>query len=82
MNISGSPADRRDVLALYAASDEPVDVFVGDWMSELNMPSRAYSVANGLGVGYEETFLEALEPALEHLARRRIKLAAVSLLND
>ncbi|ETS84135.1 hypothetical protein PFICI_02160 [Pestalotiopsis fici W106-1] len=76
MNISGSPADRRDVLALYAASDEPVDVFVGDWMSELNMPSRAYSVANGLGVGYEETFLEALEPALEHLARRKIKLAA------
>ncbi|KAK9417016.1 putative Transcription factor domain-containing protein [Seiridium unicorne] len=76
MNISGSPADRRDVLGLYAASNEPVDVFVGDWMSELNMPSRAYSVANGLGVGYEETFLEALEPALEDLARRRIKLAA------
>ncbi|KAI1866730.1 uncharacterized protein JN550_007583 [Neoarthrinium moseri] len=76
MNISGSPADRRDVLALYAASEEPVDVFVGDWMSELNMPSRAYSVANGLGVGYEETFIEALEPALEDLARRKIKLAA------
>jgi hypothetical protein len=73
---SGSPADRRDVLAIHAASEEPVDVFVGDWMSELNMPSRAYDVANGLGIGYEETFVEALEPALEDLARRKIKFAA------
>ncbi|KAH9885725.1 hypothetical protein F4778DRAFT_760318 [Xylariomycetidae sp. FL2044] len=76
MSISGSPADKRDALAQNAASDEPVDVFVGDWMSELNMPSRAYSVMNGGKVGYEETFLESLEPALDDLARRKIKFAA------
>ncbi|KAF7556437.1 hypothetical protein G7Z17_g1429 [Cylindrodendrum hubeiense] len=40
------------------------------------MPSRAYAVTHGLGVGYEETFLEALEPALENLAKRKMKLAA------
>lgn len=75
MNISGSPSDRRDALAKAAASDEPIDIMVGDWMSELNMPSRAYTVTHDKGVGYEETFLEALEPALENLAKKRIKLA-------
>ncbi|KAI0473058.1 hypothetical protein GGR56DRAFT_596260 [Xylariaceae sp. FL0804] len=76
MNISGSPADRRDALVRNAASDEPIDVFVGDWMSELNMPARAYSIASGGKIGYEETFVESLEPALEMLARRKIKFAA------
>lgn len=76
MNISGSPVDRREALSVNAASDEPVDVFVGDWMSELNMPARAYDVANGLGIGYEPTWLEALEPALETIAAKGLKLAA------
>ncbi|KAN0099788.1 DUF1446 domain containing protein [Hyaloscypha variabilis] len=76
MNISGSPCDKRDVIAKAAAMDEHIDVLVGDWMSELNMPTRAYNVANGLGIGYEETFLEALEPALENIAKKGIKLAA------
>ena len=76
MNISGSPCDKRDTIAKAAAMDEHVDVLVGDWMSELNMPTRAYNVANGLGIGYEETFLEALEPALENIVKKGIKLAA------
>ncbi|KAI1340156.1 DUF1446-domain-containing protein [Xylariaceae sp. FL0016] len=76
MNISGSPADRRDALWRNAASDEPIDVFVGDWMSELNMPARAYSVVNGGKIGYEETFVESIEPALEDLARKKMKFAA------
>jgi len=74
MSISGSPSDRRDALSKNATSDEPMDVFVGDWMSELNMPRRAFEVTHGLGTGYETTFLEALEPALERLAARRSKL--------
>jgi len=76
MNISGSPCDKRDAIAKAAAMDEHVDVLVGDWMSELNMPTRAYNLSLGVGIGYEETFVEALEPALEDLARKGIKLAA------
>jgi Acyclic terpene utilisation family protein AtuA len=76
MNISGSPCDKRDAIAKAAAMDEHVDVLVREWMSKLNMPIRAYNVANGLGIGYEETFLEALEPALENIAKKGIKLAA------
>lgn len=76
MNISGSPVDNRTILSQVAASDEPVDVFTGDWMSELNMPSRAADYTQGTDVGYETTFLEALEPALESLAQKKIRLAA------
>ncbi|KAH8686104.1 hypothetical protein BGZ60DRAFT_502447 [Tricladium varicosporioides] len=75
MNISGSPCDKRDAIAKAAAMDEHIDVLVGDWMSELNMPTRAYNVTNGTGIGYEESFLEALEPALENIAKKGIKLA-------
>jgi hypothetical protein len=78
MNISGSPVDRREALSVAAASDEPIDIFVGDWMSELNMPSKAYAVATtgDEELGYETSFLEALEPAIETLARKKQKLAA------
>jgi hypothetical protein len=77
MNISGSPVDRREALSVNAASDEPIDVFVGDWMSELNMPLKAYQVATDPenAIGYEPSFLEALEPALETLAMKKQKLA-------
>jgi hypothetical protein len=70
--------DRRDALFRAVTSSEPIDVFVGDWMSELNMPSRAFSVVKeGEGaIGYEPSYLQALEPALEKLAERRIKFVA------
>ncbi|KAK4960329.1 hypothetical protein LTR10_003224 [Elasticomyces elasticus] len=78
MSISGSPVDRRDAMAKAANSDEPIDFLVGDWMSELNMPARAYAVATegDKAIGYEPSFLEALEPALSALAEKRIKVAA------
>jgi hypothetical protein len=78
MNISGSPCDKRDAIAKAAAMEEHVDVLVGDWMSELNMPTRAYNLATSpdTSIGYEETFVEALEPALVDIARKGIKLAA------
>lgn len=77
MNISGSPCDKRVAIARAAAMDEHVDVLVGDWMSELNMPTRAYNVSTDpSAIGYEETFLEALEPALMDIARKGIRLAA------
>jgi hypothetical protein len=78
MNISGSPVDRRDAMYNAATSAEPLDVLVGDWMSELNMPARAYAIATqgDKAIGYEPSFLEALEPALPALASKKIKLAA------
>lgn len=69
---------------------DPIDVIIGDWMSEYNMTTRAAmkvaassaSQSSGSepsgGAGeaqYEPTFLEALEPALEDLARHGIKVA-------
>ncbi|RDW82649.1 DUF1446-domain-containing protein [Coleophoma cylindrospora] len=76
LNISGAPADRRDAMANAAASDEPVDVLVGDWMSELNMPSKSYLLSEGLTPGYEQSFVDSLEPAIENIAKKGIKLAA------
>jgi len=75
MNISGSPCDKRDAILNAVNMSESVDVLVGDWMSELNMPTRAYNIVNGLGIGYEDSFLEALEPALEGIARKGLRLA-------
>ena len=78
MNISGSPVDRRNAMTKAANSTEPIDFLVGDWMSELNMPARAYSVATegDEAIGYEPSFLEALGPALPALASKGIKVAA------
>ena len=78
MNISGSPVDRRDAMSKAAMSTEPVDFLVGDWMSELNMPSRAHSIVTegDDAIGYEPSFLDALGPALPALANKGIKVAA------
>lgn len=39
LGASGSVSDRRHAVALFAANcaDDPVDVIIGDWMSEGNM---------------------------------------------
>ncbi|KAF2030901.1 DUF1446-domain-containing protein [Setomelanomma holmii] len=55
--------------------NDPIDVLVGDWMSEGNMTGRANAKANGQIDAYEPTFLEALEPALPHIAKYRVKVA-------
>ncbi|KAK4618122.1 hypothetical protein CLAFUW4_12174 [Fulvia fulva] len=90
---SGSVSDRRHGLAMFAANcaNDPVDVIVGDWMSEANMTSRGIMKADSLigkaseefipgaptgAIGaYEPTFLEALEPALHDIAKHNIKIA-------
>lgn len=41
-----------------SASDEVIDVLVGDWMSELNMPSRAFSVSEGTAPGMNQSKLD------------------------
>ncbi|KAF2145784.1 uncharacterized protein K452DRAFT_356161 [Aplosporella prunicola CBS 121167] len=76
--ISGSGLDRRDAMYAVAANcpDDPVDVIIGDWLSEANMTLRGAAKIAGTGEAYEPTFLDALEPALPHIAKHRIKVVA------
>jgi hypothetical protein len=64
-------------MTLLAANyeNDAIDVLVGDWMSEGNMTARANTKLNGTMDAYEPTFLEALEPALPHIAKYGIKVA-------
>jgi hypothetical protein len=85
---SGSASDRRHAMAAFAKAyrTDPVDVIISDYMSEGNMASAAArkvdaaadaaSASIGAGVAFEAVFLEALEPALEDLAKYKIKIAA------
>ncbi|GAB7362700.1 hypothetical protein MBLNU230_g3007t1 [Neophaeotheca triangularis] len=90
---SGAATDRRFAMANFAANcpNDPVDVLIGDWMSEANMTSRAALKIDNTTAGgfmpstnaakaategaYEPTFLEALEPALENIAKYKIRVA-------
>lgn len=73
-----------------AHPQDPVDVIISDYMSEANMVTAAarkmdaatagqsYSDSNPLSLtapAFEASFLEALEPALEDLAKHKIKVA-------
>jgi hypothetical protein len=71
----GGITDRHHILA-QMAKNEDVDVIFGDWMSEYNMSNRGAAKLEGSDAAYEATFLESLEPALEHLAAKKIKVAA------
>ncbi|KPM43055.1 hypothetical protein AK830_g3529 [Neonectria ditissima] len=75
-SASGSVTDRRHALADLAKTED-VQFIVGDWMSEYNMTMRAGGKVNSQGASdeFETSFLEALEPALPHLASRKIKVA-------
>lgn len=75
-SASGSVTDRRHGLAKLA-KNEDVQFIVGDWMSEYNMTTRGGGKVNSNGTSdeFEDSFLEALEPALVHLASRKIKVA-------
>ncbi|KAJ4317384.1 hypothetical protein N0V94_004987 [Neodidymelliopsis sp. IMI 364377] len=74
---SGSTTDRRNAMTLLASNyeNDPIDVLVGDWMSEANMTARGNMKFSGQPDAYEPTFLEALGPALPHIAKHRIKVA-------
>lgn len=71
-----------------AYPSDPIDVIISDYMSEVNMTiGAARKVDNssltpdqgnafiGAGPAFEASFLEALEPALEDLAKHGIKVA-------
>lgn len=75
-SASGSVTDRRHGLAELARTED-VQFIVGDWMSEYNMTTRGGGkVLQGLeNPGFEQTFVESIEPALENLASRKIKVA-------
>jgi hypothetical protein len=49
VGCSGSTTDRRNAMTLLASNyeNDPIDVLVGDWMSEGNMTGRANAKANG-----------------------------------
>ncbi|KZL64078.1 duf1446 domain-containing protein [Colletotrichum incanum] len=75
-SASGSAADRRHGLA-ELARDEDIQYIVGDWMSEYNMALRGGAKADypTNSSEFEPSFLEAIEPALEYLDARGIKIA-------
>ncbi|KAK6431388.1 hypothetical protein LTR95_012452 [Oleoguttula sp. CCFEE 5521] len=75
--VSGAATDRRQAMAQMAANHprDPIDVMIGDWLSEANMTSRGVARSGNEGASYEPTFLEALQPALENIARYGIKVA-------
>jgi hypothetical protein len=74
---SGSTSDRRHAMLSFASNypNDPVDVIIGDWMSEANMTSRAASKTDASGEAFEPTFLEALIPALPYIAKYNIRVA-------
>ncbi len=93
LGASGAVSDRRDAFRELSQNYpyDPVDVIIGDWMSEANMTvaagrktDRAAGRGHGndldflspaAGVAYEPTFLEALDPALPYIAKHGIKVA-------
>lgn len=47
---SGAGTDRRDAIRAFAANHphDPVDVIIGDWLSEANMTVRAATKSEGM----------------------------------
>lgn len=73
--IAASNVDRHEIFGMLAKTNE-ADVFCGDWMSEWNMCARGAGKAMQLEeFSYEETFVDAISPAMEDLERNRIKVA-------
>ncbi|KJX93837.1 DUF1446 domain-containing protein [Zymoseptoria brevis] len=74
---SGSASDRRHAIAMFAKNhpNDPIDVIIGDWMSEANMTSRGVMKTENAGPAYEPSFLESLIPALPDIAKYKIKVA-------
>ncbi|OJI96628.1 hypothetical protein ASPVEDRAFT_48778 [Aspergillus versicolor CBS 583.65] len=90
LSASGSASDRRHAIAEFARNypQDPVDVIIADFMSEANMvvaagrrvdqaqtQGKPSTNSTDIPPGYELSFLLALQPALEDLAKHRIKLA-------
>ncbi|KAF2668097.1 DUF1446 domain-containing protein [Microthyrium microscopicum] len=75
-SCSGSASDRRHGMYSLASNyqNDPVEVIMGDWMSEANMTSRAWTKTFNDGDSYEPTFLESLVPSLLLIAKHKIKV--------
>jgi hypothetical protein len=75
-SASGSVTDRRHGFAALA-KHENIQYIVGDWMSEYNMTTRGGGKVNSQGTSdeFEDSFLEAVEPALQDLDSRKIRVA-------
>ncbi|KAJ6594567.1 DUF1446 domain-containing protein [Mycena capillaripes] len=74
---SGAASDRRLGFAQLASAhpDDPVDVLIGDFMSEGNMTTLAARKAEGAeGGAFEAVFIEAITPALTDIAKYGIKI--------
>lgn len=74
---SGSSLDRRTGFAQLAAAypDDPVDVIIGDFMSEGNMTTTAAKRVDGdAGGAFDPVFVEALSLAVMDIAKYRIKV--------
>lgn len=58
---SGSTTDRRSAMALLASNyeNDPIDVLVGDWMSEANMTARANVKLNGMRLDFGKSLPDA-----------------------
>ncbi|KAI2754032.1 hypothetical protein DTO006G1_8774 [Penicillium roqueforti] len=87
---SGSASDRRQAIADFARHHptDPIDVIIADFMSEFNMATAAGRRVDQTtsrvptAPAYEPSFLEALEPALDDLAKYGIKLAVNAGVTD
>ncbi|CAI7594284.1 unnamed protein product [Penicillium bialowiezense] len=85
---SGSASDRRQAIADFARHypTDPIDVIIADFMSEFNMATsagrRVDQQTGATAPAYELSFLEALEPALNDLAKYRIKVAVNAGVTD
>ncbi|KAJ5097885.1 hypothetical protein N7532_004886 [Penicillium argentinense] len=85
---SGSASDRRHAIAEFACHHptDPVDVIIADFMSEFNMATaagrRVDQATTQTAPAYDLSFLEALNPALDDLARHGIKLAVNAGVTD
>ncbi|KAI9168092.1 alcohol dehydrogenase [Paramyrothecium foliicola] len=75
-SASGSVTDRRHGF-VDLAENEDIQYIVGDWMSEYNMTTRGGSKIDSKGTTdeFEDSFLEALQPALPYLQAKGIKVA-------
>lgn len=90
LGASGSASDRRQAIAEFAHHypTDPIDVIIADFMSEFNMATAAgrrvdqATSQEPTAPAYELSFLEALEPALDDLAKYGIKLAVNAGVTD
>ncbi|KAJ5515012.1 hypothetical protein N7463_004564 [Penicillium fimorum] len=75
-SASGSVTDRRHGFA-ELAREEDLQFIVGDWMSEYNMTTRggAKVKKNQHSSEFETSFMESIEPALDSIYTRKVKVA-------